>query len=192
MITDEELKVAERVARKVGSRWTAVDDEDLVQELQLWLYENKDTVLEYRDRENGDRQLWVALRRVASRYCAKEQEAAFGAKLDFSPEYTTEVISRALPFLFEGVFLPGTYVHPSTGAPLGGPQGPEGSGVAQALFADLRGAFLDMPDEVQETLRLRFFMGLTYEEMGALHGVSKVAAKKRVDRALKRIQARLG
>ena len=60
-------------------------------------------------------------------------------------------------------------------------------GNAVAIMADIRGAFYSLNREIREVLELRFRDGLTYDEIGELAGISKVGAKKRVDRAIERL-----
>lgn len=190
-ITEAELTLAQRLAHRTAQKWTAVEAEDLASDLTLWLFENADAVARYRDEEGGEGKLYVALRRHASKYCAKEQAVRSGAPLDHDAEYTTAQIERALPFVFEDFVQSTVHVDPSTGAPLTGSVYAGDYGVAMAVLMDLRGAYADMPHEVKLVLALRFRDGLTYNEIADLTGCTKRTAIRRVARAVQRVRDHL-
>lgn len=188
MIADQELALARIVAARVGSRWTAVDVEDLAGELILWLYIHANTVKRYRTEEGGDRKLFVALKRTAGRYCVKEQQARTGGPLEVDAAYSIEQLERALPYIFEDP--PETIVAEYQGRTVG--PIPHVTGHALAVLTDVRGAYEELPAEQQAVLALRFKDGLTYADMGALAGITDRGARRRVARALLRVQEVLG
>jgi hypothetical protein len=59
----EELKLAEKIAARIGSKWSAVDVDDLTGHLYLWLLTNIKSVQRWRE-EVGDGKLYVSLRRL--------------------------------------------------------------------------------------------------------------------------------
>lgn len=187
MIDEKELTIARKVAAKVGSRWSAVEVEDLTSELILWLYTHAETVRRYRGEEGGHAKLFIALRRVAGRYCVKEQEARAGGPLEVDAPYTVEQIERALPYIFEDV--PVTVVPEAYGRPVG--RIPSDFGQAHAVLIDIRTGYDELPPEHKTVLALRYRDGLTYADIGALTGVTDVGAKRRVTRALQRVQSYL-
>lgn len=190
MIAEKEIALARRIARKVGSRWSAVDIEDLEQDLILWLFENKDHVIRYRDEEGGESKLYVALKRKASKLCAREQTVKNGAPLDVNSSYSVQQIERALPFLFEGVPQSTIAEHPVTGEPVS--RGYSGDpGMALAVMTDIGIAFADLPQEMKLVLTLRFRDEMTYQEIGDMFGMTLNGAKKRVRRAVVRMQEHL-
>lgn len=188
MIHDHELTLARRVAGRVGSRWTAVDVEDLAGELILWLYTHADTVKRYRGEDGGDGKLFVALKRTAARYCVKEQENRTGGPLELSAAYSVEQIERALPYIFETI--PDTVIAEHYGRPVD--PIPAEFNRAHAVLIDVRGAYDELPPEQRAVLSLRFRDGLTYADIGALAGVTDRGARRRVSRALVRLQDALG
>jgi len=185
-IEEKELTLARRISWKIGSKWSAVEVEDLTQELTLWLFENVDTVKRYRNEEGGDAKLFVTLRRVASKYCAHEQQARSGARLDAGATYSLGQIERALPFLWEETPQTAVHEHEKTSGFSGD------YGRAVAVMTDIRGAYASLPQEVRSVLALRFRDGLSYYEIGTLTSMSDRGVKKRVTRALTRIQEALG
>jgi DNA-directed RNA polymerase specialized sigma24 family protein len=179
-----ELKTAERVGYRIGSKWSAVEVDDLTSHLYLWLVQNTAAVARWRSEPAGEGKLYVSLRREAARYCAREQAARVGqpiSKVDF---YTTERVKRALPFIFEAT--PETVVaeNPVTGE---AQHVPHEHGVAQTIIADLRGTFHGLNREVQQVLAWRFRDGLSFEEIGELKNITKDGAKKQIDRAVQRL-----
>lgn len=186
-IDEKELTLARRVARKIGSRWSAIEVDDLEQELTLWLFENMQTVKRYRTEDGGEGKLYVALRRKASRYCAREQVARTGAPLDWNATYTTAQVARALPFVFEETPQSVVTDDPVTGRVLAS-SSPEDYGNALAVMTDMRTAFRNLPPEVQAVLELRYRDGLTYQQIGDMCQLSVNGARKRVRRAVSRMQ----
>ena len=181
-VTERELALAKSVARKVGSKWSLAEVDDLASELALWLVEHESVLERYRADEFGEGKLFVSLRRRATKWCAREQMIRSGGPLeDFEP-YTVAQVERALPFIFEDI--PQT-VHVE-GTPFNG-----GHGLALVILTDLRGAFQDMPEQVRETIALRFRDGMSFTDMGRLTGISGEAAKKRVQRAVRRMRDHL-
>jgi RNA polymerase sigma factor (sigma-70 family) len=88
--------------------------------------------------------------------------------------------------VFEPIPQTTATVNPVTGESYGTGL-PEDFGNAQAIMADIRGALYGINREMREILELRYRDGLTLEEIGELDNVTKVAAKNRVDRAVKRL-----
>lgn len=181
-LTERELHLARSVARKAASKWTLAEEDDLASELTLWLIEHLPVVERYRADPQGEGRLFVALRRRATKWCAREQVIRSGGQLVDDEPYTLDQVERALPFIFEDV--PQTTLHDGTGF--------DGAhGQALVILTDLKGAFQDMPEQVRETIVLRFRDGLSYTDMGRLTGISSEASKKRVQRAVMRMRERL-
>jgi RNA polymerase sigma factor (sigma-70 family) len=176
-ITEHELLLAKKIGYKIGNRWSLVETEDLISELTLWLFENAETVERYRTEEGGEGKLFIALRRFAAKYAAREQATRSGGPLNVSDEYTVDQIERAMPLMFE--------IEPEMLA--NGNSDPFKNGLALAILTDIRGAFYDQPAEVREILTLRYRDGMNLAEIGALTGVTDRGAKRRLDRALLRV-----
>lgn len=185
-ITNEEMRVAERVGRRAASRWTAADPDDVISQLYLWVVENPLPVQRWREEDGGEAKLFVTLRREAAKFCAREQQVQVGRPIRADNFYSTDMLSRALPFVFEDSPQSTVIENPVTGQSVV-TGGPDTFGNAVAILADIRGALYGLNREVREVLELRFRDGLTLEEIGELAGMSKVGAKKRVDRALDRL-----
>lgn len=184
LISDHELTLAKKVAYKTAQRWNYIEGEDLASELTLWLFENSEQVGRYRSDEGGEGKLFVALRRQASKYCARETRERTGQPLDYHAEYSLDQVERALPYVFEDTPQSVVTVDPHTGEPIG----TSSNGLAQAVMADIKGAFADLPKEVQLVLSLKFRDGLTYSEIASLTDTSIASAQRRVKRAVVRMR----
>ena len=188
--TENELLTVSKIGRRSASKWSAVDADDLISALTLWLCENYSTVERYRLEEGGPAKLFVALRREAGRYCAKEQTIVNGAPLDHEAKYSIEQIERVMPFVFEGIPSQTVLQNPLTGQTLSKPD-TERFDTAVAMVLDVRFAYLDLPEEVRSVLAMRFRDDLSYEEIGLLTEMSDRGAQKRVMRALERLRSAL-
>lgn len=180
----EELKVAERVAARIGSRWSAVEIDDLTSHLYLWLLSNPKSVERWRGEESGQGKLYVSLRREAAKYSAKEQAARVGRPIQVGNFYSRELLHRALPYIFEDVPQTDVVVNPVTGQ---AETIPSEFDRAVSLLADVRGAFYGLNRELKTVLEWRYRDGLTFEEIGELRNITKDGAKKQVERALNRL-----
>lgn len=185
-ITTEEMRVAERVARRAASRWTAADPDDVTSHLYLWIVENQVPVNRWRNEPGGEAKLFVTLRREAAKFCAREQQVQVGRPIRQDNFYNVEMLTRALPFIFEETPQSVVMENPVTGQTSASGSAAD-YGNAVVIMADIRGAFYGLNREIREVLELRFRDGLTLEEIGELAGMSKVGAKKRVDRAVERL-----
>jgi RNA polymerase sigma factor (sigma-70 family) len=183
-IETRELTLAGKIAQRIGSRWSAVEVEDLTSHLYLWLVEHSNQLANWRDQEGGEGKLYVSLRREAAKYCAKQQAAAVGRPIAADNFYTIELLNRALPYLFEETPETIVDIDPRTGQTL---SVNTEFGNALAIMADIRGAFYGLNSEIRQVLEWRFQDGLTYEEIGELRNITKDGAKKAVDRAVSRL-----
>ena len=183
-IEPRELMLAGKIAQRIGSRWSAVEIDDLTSHLYLWLVEHSTQLAKWREQEGGEGKLYVSLRREAAKYCAKEQAVAVGRPIAADNFYTPELLIRALPYVFEETPQTTAQINPRTGQALyvNGE-----SNFALAIMADIRGAYYGLNTEVRQVLEWRFQDGLTYEEIGELRNITKDGAKKAVDRAVSRL-----
>lgn len=179
-----ELKTAERVAARIGSRWSAVEVDDLTSHLYLWLVTNLKAVQRWRGESEGEGKLYVSLRREAAKYAAREQAARVGRPIQAGNFYTPELLDRALPFVFEDTPQTTVTVNPATGqaSPV-----PAESDLAVAIMADIRGAFYGLNREIRQVLEWRYRDGLNFEEIGELKRITKDGARKQVERAVSRL-----
>lgn len=187
IITTDEIKLAERIAKRAAGKWQAADVEDVTQHLLLWIMTHQQAIARWRAESHGEAKLFVTLRREAAKFCADEQTHAAGKPLRTENFYSTELLDRALPFIFEDTPVTVANEHPQTGQTYSHGTA-EDFGNAQAILADIRGAFYGLNSQIRHILELRYRDGLTLEEIGELSDLSKVGVKKRIERALERLR----
>jgi len=184
----EELKLARDIARRIGSRWSQVEVEDVESTLTLWVFEHSKNVERWRSEERGWGKLFVALKREALKYCTRETAAKVGQPITRENFYNEAMLTRTLPFLFEA--WPETTVRQNvvTGKAI---EKPFEYNNALTIMADISGAFYGLSSDVREVLEWRFRDGLTFEEIASLKGVTKEGASKMVERCVKRLSDKL-
>lgn len=178
----QELRLADKIAHDIGSRWRTVEIEDLNSHLYLWLYENFHHVERYRY-DSGDGRLFVSLRREAIRYCAAETAAKINRPIEGDDFYNREMLKRALPFMFEGWPEVASPVNPITQEPIG-----EGSsGEALAILSDLTRAYKKLQTGDRILIGLRYRDGLSLNELAEIRGIGKSGVAEALNRALSRM-----
>lgn len=183
-VTDVEMRLAEKVAWRIGSRWSAVEIDDLQQHLFLWMVENERNLRRWREQPGDNGALYVSLRREAAKFCAKEQAAQVGQPISKDNFYNPGLVERALPYVFEDIPQTTVAVNPVTGEPVGNPDRYD---TALNILVDIKQAYWGLNPEIQQVLAWRFRDGLTFEEIGELKNITKVGGKKSVDRAVQRL-----
>ena len=183
-LLNTEMTLESKVAHRIGSRWSMVETEDLESHLFLWMLENKNTLIRWRDEDGDNGKLYVSLRREAAKFCAKEHAARVGQPIITDNFYTPDMVRRALPYIFESV--PQTIVveNPVTLAAQSIPSDPN---LGLLIITDIRQQFYGLNRDVRDILAWRFRDGLTLEEIAELKDMSKQGARKAVDRALNRL-----
>jgi len=185
-INQDEINLAGKVAHRVGSKWSAVEIDDLTSHLYLWMATNTKALQRWRDEVGGQGKLYVSLRRIAGDYCAREQAHANNQPLDTGSIYTPDMLDKALPFIFEEWPQTMALVNPVTGQAVTS-SNPQDHGNAVAILADITGAYHGLPKDDKRVLSYRYEQPLTFAEIGELEGITKDGAKKRVNRALTRL-----
>lgn len=183
-VTHSEIRLAEKVAWRVGSKWSAVEQDDLQQHLFLWMSENKRNLERWRLEPGDNGKLYVSLRREAAKYCAREQAARVNQPIHKDNFYNIGMVERALPFIFEDVPQTAVSENPVSGA-LGSV--PSEFDNALVILTDIRQTYHGLNPELKQILAWRFRDGLTYEEIGELRDITKDGAKKACDRAVSRL-----
>ena len=188
--TDEEYALVSNIARWSSAKWKAVEYDDLLGELYLWLCQNYRWVERYRHEESGNAKLTLALNREAQKYCVRSQEASNGAPLDFGNLYSAAEVTRILPNIFERVPSQSIDVNPQSGQPLTKPDH-ESYMDAVAEVLDVRRAFVELPQEIRAALTMRFYDELSYRAIGEVLGLSDTGANKKVQRGIAMICEKL-
>lgn len=180
-LNDQDRMLAQQVALMVASKWSLVDVQDVEAELFLWLVENEHHVDAYRVNDDVGK-LVVALKRHAIAFCVKEQTIRQGGALMETSDYSAEQVERVLPFVY--LDTPQTIVNEFE-------KHHGDHSLSLAIMADVKSALIALPEDMKETLTQRFYLKLTFQEMGDIAGITKRAAKKRVDRAILELRRNL-
>lgn len=188
-ILREEENIARNIARRSAGKWSLVDAEDLESELILWLYENIETVIRYRNELDGQMKLITALRRKAHGFCMAEQQERSGSPLDSGSKYSTQQIERALVAMFNSTGSNTRRVHPQTGELLDSYDPVLDD--ARTMVLDVKLAFGNLSVEHQKILIWKFEQEFTYRDIAMLEKISAPGARKRVKKAVKLIQIAL-
>lgn len=195
-ITDEELKIAKRVAKKMAARWERIDWEDLNSHLVLWLCENQRHLERWRNEEGGMGKLSVSLTREASDYVNKEQSELNGGKLYYDIKYKPEQIKAIIPFIWEYSTMSlqrGVPEHPQFGTPIFDTSPINGNifDDALAILADVSSAYYDLSVSDKKIISMRFKEDMSYKDIADFLQIKVDAARKRVDRAVEHISEKL-
>jgi len=185
-ILQGEINVARNLARRLSSKWSLVDFQDLESLLVLWLYENQDTVIRYRSEVDGTLKLITALRRKANSFCTAEQQERSGTPLDYYSRYSIQQIERSLVAMFNSSFSQGLKVDPNTGAPIY--HWDPSLDDAKTAVLDVKLAFQKLDVDMQKVLIWKYEQEYTFRDIAMLDGVSAPGARKRVRKALRQIQ----
>lgn len=183
-VLPSEMKLAEKVAWRVGAKWSHVEIDDLQSHLYLWLVENQRNLERWRAEPGDNGKLYVSLRREAAKYCAKEQAARVGRPIASDNFYTPTLVERALPFVWEDTPQTSVAENPVTGRPHTAGTDYD---VALTILTDIRQTYHGLNPEIQTVLAWRFRDGLTLEEIGELKGITKDGGAKAVSRAVQRL-----
>lgn len=184
MVLDSEIKLAEKVAWRIGSKWSAVEIDDLQQHLFLWMHENQRNLDRWRSQPGDNGALYVSLRREAAKFCAREQAAQVGQPIHKDNFYTPAMVERALPYIFEDIPQTTVTENPVTGEAVGYS---DKFDQAMTILVDIKQHYYGLNPEIQQVLAWRFRDGLTLEEIGELRGITKDGGAKAVQRALQRL-----
>jgi DNA-directed RNA polymerase specialized sigma24 family protein len=178
------VRLAEKVAWRIGSKWTAVEIDDLQQHLYLWMFENQRHLDRWRVQPGDNGALYVSLRREAAKFCAKQQTAQVGQPIATDNFYTPALVERALPYIFEDIPQTTVAENPVTGEPVAHSDRYD---TALNILVDIKQTYHGLNPEIQQVLGWRFRDGLTYEEIGELRGITKDGGAKAVQRAIQRL-----
>jgi len=207
--TEETLEYLTSLVAAYARRYPLVDADDIRQHIYLmWLEQAKYVrqYLEHEDSELGMKKLGRAMSNWAYQYCVGETAAVNGYKPEDVFHYSRKQLRSLLPLLAEIESWTTLAVRPSDGgrqcsAPLAE------RGDELAVLADLEAGLGKLSNEDRELLTIRFIetgvgdavtgeeedvVHVVYEDICDLYGVTPDAARKRISRAVGRLQKKLG
>jgi RNA polymerase sigma factor (sigma-70 family) len=183
-LTEEEVKLAEKLARKYTSNyhWKVVEFDDAFSNLKLWLLENLELVIKCRDTsefaEYNNGYLFTSLRNEVIKFCRKETRDKVYADLDDNNFYTPKKVANILKEVLAIDFIKFEMEVDS-------------KSVAYEIGADVLSAFYGLSAEEKELLALRFRFGYSGAALGDKLGVDENAASQRVHRVLDKLVSKL-
>ena len=196
---DEQDKVWETIysiARQVASRSNRihrglVSTDDLYQHMSLWALEHWHKIEQWQDEESLKYKLRRTFYNEAQKYVAKERSRYSRSPMADSFYYTHEVLHELLPDVWEHIGWVDTpdmsqefITHTSK---------PSEGGNRLALLSDVAFGLDRLNKNDKDLLRMRYAHGgMEFSALAETYGASDEAIRKRVKRALDKLQDRLG
>jgi RNA polymerase sigma factor (sigma-70 family) len=178
MITEDEMLLAQKVARSQSYKWKLEEDE-ILSNLYLWLCEQQKYVVAYREDPHGKQKLSLALTRAAIKQCKQEKSIQAGGEQQ--NHYTIPQLKKILPYIWE---VP-TFTHTTA-------QTQDTANLITTIVIDVAQAYHALPISDKQILETHYRDGKTYKETAAVYDITEEAARKRITRALTRLHSRLG
>lgn len=186
-----DLALIATVAGQVGRNFPRVDRQDIGQELALWWVLNEEKVEKYlaaEDQKHGAAKLGRALRNTATKFAHYETAQITGYHVEDLFFYSPGLLRELLPIFFAGGQPPSGTFDPtgrSTTAPNEGNNFP-------ALMEDVRRGLTLISHADQKLLSDLFKYEVPVDQLAVLAGCDKHAMEMRIQRALGRLQKKLG
>jgi RNA polymerase sigma factor (sigma-70 family) len=196
---DEQDKVWETiysVARQVASRSNRihrglVSTDDLYQHMSLWALEHWHKIEQWQKEESLKYKLRRTFYNEAQKYVAKERSRYSRAPMSDSFYYTHQVLHELLPDVWEYV---GWVDTPDMSQEfISHTSKPSEGGNRLALLSDIAFGLDRLNKNDKDLLRMRYAQGgMDFAALAETYGASDEAIRKRVKRALDKLQDRLG
>jgi len=196
---DEQDKVWETIysiARQVASRSNRihrglVSTDDLYQHMSLWALEHWHKIEQWQNEESLKYKLRRTFYNEAQKYVAKERSRYSRSPMSDSFYYTHQVLHELLPDVWEHV---GWVDTPDMSQEfISHTSKPSEGGNRLALLSDVAFGLDRLNKNDKDLLRMRYAQGgMDFAALAETYGASDEAIRKRVKRALDKLQDRLG
>jgi RNA polymerase sigma factor (sigma-70 family) len=196
---DEQDKIWETiygVARQVSSRSNRihrglVSTDDLYQHMSLWVLEHWHKIEQWQGEESLKYKLRKTFYNEAQKYVAKERSRHSRSPMSDSFYYTHAVLHELLPDVWEHVGW--TDTPDMTSEFVAHSSKPSEGGNRLALLSDVAAGLARLNKTDNDLLRMRYAKGgMDFAALAESYGASDEAMRKRVKRALDKLQDRLG
>lgn len=178
-----------------------VEKADLEQECLQWALSRDEWIAELmsvpdeEDLKHNEKRIAWQMRRVAERYARKEKAIKSGYQLNDEVYYETFTLGQLLPFVVASV-IDGTVLEQvqemiRDGQPRGSSSPAEGGGLLASLI-DIKKAYLQLEQEDQVLLRMRYHENATLQQVAQYLECATSTADRRCSNALRRLQDELG
>lgn len=167
------------------------DRDDTESTLWVWILENKNTVGDLvRNNKRWESNLYHLMTRAANGFLKKEDQASYGYSEDDVFNYPVELVRELLSNVFNYQDWQSFGVK-GDGQPRQKVQANQ-TGDVLAMYADIKVAFEKIDWDQQQILLWTYRDTWTAEMIASELDITMEAAKKRVTRAVKAVQRRLG
>lgn len=191
ILEDYDYLVA-RVASDYARKYRMVSRDDIKQELWLWFYEHPAKVKQWREMNEKETIKLIArsLRNAAHDFCQKEKAQTAGYNVDDNFYYQRAMVEMLLPSVLTNDLDPSGTTDINTGYT--NTKAPSEGGNWMVYFIDIQKAYQRIEEHHQKVLYLRYCQNLLGSDLGAILECSADAARKRVEKALKKLIQQLG
>lgn len=182
----------QRIATALKRQYPQVQRDDIVQEIYLWALQRPKKIVEYQNKgDDGDKMLHTTLRRAGWAFCAYEQAQIMGYEPEDQFAYSINMLMTILPDVLDREsWLP--FVSQGEASEVPSQTDPAHGNTRLAMLCDVSASLEAGSDADKALIFRRFALGETWQEMADADGVTDEAARRRVVRALERMQRRLG
>lgn len=191
LFNERVMRAASRQAHKivVQSRYY-VSQSDVMSELYVWLLSNRAKVLGWlQEEQHGLNKLNLSLYRAGLRYVVKERVQRTGCKPGDFYWYSPAVVTELLPDVWD-------YQDWGKGPVLEHTRGrmaPSEGGNRQAMMIDVASAVASLEEHERALLKARYSDGgVPMDTLAASLECSEDALRKRIERLVRKVVARLG
>lgn len=193
---DEVWETIYGVARRIAQRSNRihrglVSTDDVYQHLSLWALEHWHKVEQWQQEESLPFKLRKTFYNEAQKYVAKERQQRTRSPMQDSFFYSHELLHELLADVWS---LSGWVTTPDASNEfVSESKKPSEGGNRLAMLSDVKSAIESLNKQDQELLRLRYHDGgMEFGALAETYHVSEDAIRKRVKRALNKLQDRLG
>lgn len=182
-----------RIANDYNRKYKMVSKEDIKQQLWLWFIEHPHKVKQWSEMEDHKETTKLfarSLRNAAHDYCQKEKAQSAGFSIEDNFYYQRDMVEILLPSVISGDWTAATSADINTGVK--GSKAPAEGGNWMVYLIDIDNAYKKIPTHYQDVLNFRYGDNLLGNDLSAVLNCSPDAARKRVDKALRKLIQELG
>lgn len=182
-----------RIANDYNRKYKMVSRDDIKQELWLWFVEHPHKVkqwTEMEDKKETTKLFARSLRNAAHDYCQKEKAQSAGFNIEDNFYYQRDMVEVLLPSVITGDWTVSSSADLNSG--ISTSKAPAEGGNWMVYLIDIDNAFKKIPTHYQNVLNLRYGDNLLGNDLAEILQCSTDAARKRVDKALRKLIQELG
>ena len=182
-----------RIANDYNRKYRMVSRDDIKQQLWLWFIEHPHKVKQWTDMEDQKETTKLfakSLRNAAHDYCQRERAHSAGFNIEDNFYYQRDMVEVLLPAVISGDRTVGSSADLNLGVSTG--KAPAEGGNWMVYLIDIEKAFNKIPEQYQNVLHLRYAENLLGNDLSSVLNCSPDAARKRVDKALRKLIQELG